>query len=481
MLLASDTDERVEVVDDVLEIADQGPLAIGTTMTQMIIGVYDGAPPGQLRRHMPVSAPMLGIAMNEEGEPDREGLQPPSAGRRPDPLSRRRTPRRRRRSLSSSNHVRRRPRRIHPACGANRSIASSILSSSSRRSRARSWRDATSISSSIRAVGSPRDLRRRRRIRSVSARPSSSGSWTDASGGVRTIRTSREAAANHRRVRSDASNPYQPPSCRSMPRVLSIDVRRYSRRGGPSSRPHFVLTRASASNSPQRAMDHPDVDTITVETEPVQLADHRSSRETTVPSRLSHSYAESIYGGMRPASAERPVVSQRPTRLLAGVDRQTYTRWTPDSMPRRSWLSARPSSPRPCSWTGRVSPPCVGWVSGAPSRSTWTSGRQGSKRSPESPRRPGDVPWHRWRIAGGHMRSIVRPMVERLPAGPGGEPSGGVFTTPLALSSLADAQRASDQIVVAAAAVLVAIPVITSYVALQRHVVRGSPTGAVKE
>ena len=45
----------------------------------------------------------------------------------------------------------------------------------------------------------------------------------------------------------------------------------------------------------------------------------------------------------------------------------------------------------------------------------------------------------------------------------------------------AGAQRTSDQTVVAAAAVLVAIPVILFYVLLQRQFVRGFLTGAVKE
>ena len=60
-------------------------------------------------------------------------------------------------------------------------------------------------------------------------------------------------------------------------------------------------------------------------------------------------------------------------------------------------------------------------------------------------------------------------------------PSGRVFTAPLALSFFAGAQRISDQTVVAAAAVLVAIPVIIFYVILQRQFVRGFLTGAVKE
>ena len=60
-------------------------------------------------------------------------------------------------------------------------------------------------------------------------------------------------------------------------------------------------------------------------------------------------------------------------------------------------------------------------------------------------------------------------------------PSGRVFTAPFALSFFAGAQRVSDQTVVAAAAVLVAIPVIFFYVVSQRQFVRGFLTGAVKE
>jgi raffinose/stachyose/melibiose transport system permease protein len=60
-------------------------------------------------------------------------------------------------------------------------------------------------------------------------------------------------------------------------------------------------------------------------------------------------------------------------------------------------------------------------------------------------------------------------------------PSGRVLTAPLALSFFAGAQRTTDQTVVAAAAVLVAIPVILFYVFLQRQFVRGFLTGAVKE
>jgi raffinose/stachyose/melibiose transport system permease protein len=60
-------------------------------------------------------------------------------------------------------------------------------------------------------------------------------------------------------------------------------------------------------------------------------------------------------------------------------------------------------------------------------------------------------------------------------------PSGDFLTAPLALSFFAGAQRTSDQTVVAAAAVLVALPVVAAYVLLQRQFIRGFLTGAVRE
>jgi raffinose/stachyose/melibiose transport system permease protein len=60
-------------------------------------------------------------------------------------------------------------------------------------------------------------------------------------------------------------------------------------------------------------------------------------------------------------------------------------------------------------------------------------------------------------------------------------PSGKVYTAPLALSFFAGSQRITDQTVVAAAAVLVALPVILFYVVLQRQFIRGFLTGAVRE
>ena len=54
-------------------------------------------------------------------------------------------------------------------------------------------------------------------------------------------------------------------------------------------------------------------------------------------------------------------------------------------------------------------------------------------------------------------------------------------TAPLGLSFFATATRAGDPTAVAAAAVIVALPVIVVYVILQRHFIRGITAGAVKE
>lgn len=59
-------------------------------------------------------------------------------------------------------------------------------------------------------------------------------------------------------------------------------------------------------------------------------------------------------------------------------------------------------------------------------------------------------------------------------------PRGTLFTAPLALTFFAGSQRTTDQTVVAAAAVLVALPVVLAYAVLQRQFIRGFLTGAVK-
>ena len=79
MLDAGEIGEGVEVIDDVLEVGDQGPLAVGATMAEVIVGVDDGPPPRQRRGHMPVAASMLGIAVHDEDEPDRSDLRVPAS------------------------------------------------------------------------------------------------------------------------------------------------------------------------------------------------------------------------------------------------------------------------------------------------------------------------------------------------------------------------------------------------------------------
>ena len=54
-------------------------------------------------------------------------------------------------------------------------------------------------------------------------------------------------------------------------------------------------------------------------------------------------------------------------------------------------------------------------------------------------------------------------------------------TAPLGLSFFAGAARAVDPTNVAAAAVLVALPIVVVYLFLQRHFIRGMLAGAVKE
>jgi raffinose/stachyose/melibiose transport system permease protein len=59
-------------------------------------------------------------------------------------------------------------------------------------------------------------------------------------------------------------------------------------------------------------------------------------------------------------------------------------------------------------------------------------------------------------------------------------PRGTLLTAPLALTFFAGSQRTTDQTVVAAAAVLVALPVVVAYALLQRQFIRGFLSGAVK-
>ena len=54
-------------------------------------------------------------------------------------------------------------------------------------------------------------------------------------------------------------------------------------------------------------------------------------------------------------------------------------------------------------------------------------------------------------------------------------------TAPLGLSFFAGASRAGDPTKVAAAAVLVALPIVLVYLFLQRHFVRGMLGGSIKE
>ncbi len=79
LLGAGDRCERVEICDDVLEVGDKGPLAIGATMAQVVIGIDHGSPPGQRRGHVSVAAPMLGIAVDDEYDPVGRAIRVPAS------------------------------------------------------------------------------------------------------------------------------------------------------------------------------------------------------------------------------------------------------------------------------------------------------------------------------------------------------------------------------------------------------------------
>ena len=55
------------------------------------------------------------------------------------------------------------------------------------------------------------------------------------------------------------------------------------------------------------------------------------------------------------------------------------------------------------------------------------------------------------------------------------------YTAPLGLSFFAGTARAGDPTAVAAAAMLVTLPIILVYIFLQRHFIRGMLAGAIKE
>ena len=80
-----------------------------------------------------------------------------------------------------------------------------------------------------------------------------------------------------------------------------------------------------------------------------------------------------------------------------------------------------------------------------------------------------------------HVRARVRLHVERVPARARADPGSVPQTAPLGLSFFAGTARAGDPTAVAAAAMLVALPIIIVYVFLQRHFIRGMLAGAIKE
>ena len=80
------------------------------------------------------------------------------------------------------------------------------------------------------------------------------------------------------------------------------------------------------------------------------------------------------------------------------------------------------------------------------------------------------------------VRARLHVHLERVPARARDDPGApSKQTAPLGLSFFAGAARAGDPTKVAAAAVLVALPIVLVYIFLQRHFIRGMLAGAVKE
>ena len=78
-------------------------------------------------------------------------------------------------------------------------------------------------------------------------------------------------------------------------------------------------------------------------------------------------------------------------------------------------------------------------------------------------------------------RPRVHVDVERVPARARDDPERHLRTAPLGLALFAGANRTQDPTLTAAAAVLVALPIVIVYVFLQRSFIRGMFAGAVKE
>ncbi len=67
-----------EVVDDVLEVGDQGSLAVRTAVAHVVIGVDGGSASGELLGHVAVAAPMLTVAVDDLHDASRWAFRLPA-------------------------------------------------------------------------------------------------------------------------------------------------------------------------------------------------------------------------------------------------------------------------------------------------------------------------------------------------------------------------------------------------------------------
>jgi hypothetical protein len=69
MFRAGNFSERTKVVDDMVEIGNERTLAVGPTVTDVVVGVHDGTLLSEHLRYMVVSATVLGISVNDLDDP----------------------------------------------------------------------------------------------------------------------------------------------------------------------------------------------------------------------------------------------------------------------------------------------------------------------------------------------------------------------------------------------------------------------------
>ena len=79
MVDPGDASKRAEIVDDMLEVGDQCPLAIGVTVPEMIVGVHNRAPRRQRLCDMSVATSVLRVAVDDLDDAGRHLLRVPSA------------------------------------------------------------------------------------------------------------------------------------------------------------------------------------------------------------------------------------------------------------------------------------------------------------------------------------------------------------------------------------------------------------------